>query len=80
MAGQVLQLTKALLERALKSEMEEHLGYERYGRSERDNARNGSYSKDLITDSGVIELNVPRDRKGDFEPGIVAKRQRRIEA
>lgn len=77
--GLVKQLTKAILERALAAEMDNHLGYERYGRSEQENARNGSYSKNLLTDSGVIDLNVPRDRKGDFEPVIVQKRQSRIE-
>ena len=66
--GLIKQLTKALLERALTVEMDDHLGYDRYRRSEINNARNGSYGKDLITDNGVIELNIPRDRNGDFEP------------
>jgi putative transposase len=76
--GIIKQLTKAVLERALTVEMDDHLGYDRYGRSEINNARNGSYGKNLITDNGVIELNIPRDRNGDFEPGIVAKKQNRV--
>lgn len=58
--------------------MQSHLGYERYSRSEVENARNGSYQKNLITNNGQIELNVPRDRKGQFEPVIVKKKQSRI--
>jgi len=76
--GLIKQLTKAVLERALTVEMDDPLGYDRYGRSEMNNARNGSYGKNLITDNGVIELNIPRDRNGNFEPGIVAKKQNRV--
>jgi transposase-like protein len=77
--GLIKQLSKAILERALSAEMEEHLGYSRYSRSEADNARNGSYSKNLITDNGLTELTIPRDREGSFEPIIVPKKQNRIE-
>ena len=76
--GLIKQLTKAILERALATEMDDHLGYDRYSRSDLNNARNGHYNKNLITDNGVIELNVPRDRNGDFEPAIVPKKQNRI--
>ncbi len=75
--GLIKQLTKAVLERALAVEMNDHLGYDRYSRTEINNARNGYYNKNLITDNGVIELNVPRDRNGDFEPAIVPKKQNR---
>ena len=75
--GLIKQLTKAVLERALAAEMDDHLGYDRYSRSDTNNARNGSYGKNLITDNGVIELEVPRDRNGDFEPAIVTKKQNR---
>ncbi|XVN41446.1 MAG: transposase [Rickettsia endosymbiont of Argas persicus] len=77
--GLLKQLTKNIVERALQVEMEDHLGYSRYGRSEEENVRNGSFSKNLITENGVIELNVPRDREGKFEPVIVPKKQSRIE-
>ena len=77
--GLIKQLSKRILERALEAEMQSHLGYERYNRSDIENARNGSYQKNLITNNGQIELNVPRDRKGQFEPVIVKKKQSRID-
>ena len=77
--GLIKQLSKRILERALEAEMQSHLGYERYSRSEVENTRNGSYQKNLITNNGQIELNVPRDRKGQFEPVIVKKKQSRID-
>lgn len=77
--GLIKQLSKRILERALEAEMQDHLGYERYNRSDIENARNGSYQKNLITNNGQIELNVPRDRHGQFEPVIVKKKQSRID-
>ncbi len=59
--------------------MSEHLGYSKYDRAETENARNGSFSKNLISENGTIELNVPRDRQGKFEPIIVSKKQTRID-
>lgn len=76
--GIIKQLSKRILERALQVEMDEHLGYSRYNRSDLQNARNGVFQKNLITDNGVIELDIPRDRNGDFEPAIVKKKQNRI--
>ena len=76
--GLIKQLSKRILERALEAEMDNHLGYSRYDRSNIQNARNGEFQKNLVTDNGVIELNVPRDRNGDFEPIIVKKKQSRI--
>ena len=77
--GIIKELSKRLLERALKAEMESHLGYKKYDRGDSsDNARNGSYQKKLITETGAIDIEVPRDRKGIFEPEIVKKRQSRI--
>jgi transposase-like protein len=76
--GLIKQLVKCLLERALKAEMDEHLGYERYDRSNSENSRNGSNSKTLITENGGLEIEVPRDRNGDFEPQLIKKRQTRI--
>ena len=76
--GLIKQLSKRILERALEAEMDNHLGYSRYDRSNIQNARNGGFQKNLVTDNGVIELNVPRDRNGDFEPIIVKKKQSRI--
>lgn len=76
--GLIKQLSKRILEKALQIEMDDHLGYSRYNRSELENARNGAFQKTLITNNGTIELDVPRDRNGDFEPAIVKKKQNRI--
>ena len=77
--GLLKEFTKKIVERALQSEMEEHLGYGKYDRSGNGNSRNGLTSKSLITDHGTIDLEIPRDRNGSFEPLIVPKRQRRID-
>jgi transposase-like protein len=77
--GLLKQLTKRLVEKALESEMDDHLGYNRYDRTDSENARNGASSKNLVTDNGLITIDVPRDRKGGFEPVIIPKRQTRID-
>ena len=77
--GLIKQLSKCILERALESEMQTHLGYDRYERNSSENARNGSFKKSLTTENGQLDLEVPRDRKGNFEPVIVKKKQSRIE-
>ena len=77
--GLLKQLTKGILERALQGEMTDHLGYDKYDRNvESGNTRNGSSSKTLKSEHGNLEINVPRDRNGDFEPLLVPKRQTRI--
>ena len=76
-SGLIKQLSKRILEKALQIEMDNHLGYSRYDRSEFQNARNGAFQKTLITNNGTIELDVPRDRNGNFEPAIVKKKQSR---
>ena len=79
--GLFKELKKRLLERALGAELSEHLGYERgdpAGRSS-GNSRNGYSSKTVIGDDGAIEIAVPRDRNGSFEPQIVAKGQTRLD-
>jgi transposase-like protein len=73
-------LTKTVIETALEEEMAEHLGYDKHdpvGRN-RGNSRNGKRAKTVLTDSGEVAVDVPRDRQGSFEPVIVAKRQRRL--
>jgi len=77
--GMLKELTKNLFERALKAEMEEHLGYSKYGRAETENSRNGIGRKSLLTEGGVLELEVPRDRNAEFAPVLVPKRQTRID-
>jgi len=74
-------LTKTVLETALDEEMNGHLGYAKHAVEGRDggNSRNGIRSKTVLTDSvGPIEIDVPRDRDGSFDPVIVKKRQRRL--
>ena len=73
--GLLKQLTKALVERALTAELTTHLGYEKHaaeGRG-RGNSRNGASSKRLKGEFGTVEIAVPRDRAGSFEPQLVPK-------
>jgi hypothetical protein len=72
--GLLSQVTRAVLERALAEEMAGHLGYDPAGRGNR-NSRNGTTAKTLLTDVGAVDLAVPRDRNGTFEPRIVRKGQ-----
>ncbi len=78
--GLLQQLTKRLLESALEGEMTDHLGYEKHGAAGRNgrNSRNGARSKTVLTDVGPVEISVPRDREGSFEPKMVKKRQKRL--
>jgi putative transposase len=74
--GLLTGLTKTVLETALEVELDDHLGYAKHAVEGRDlgNSRNGSRSKTVLTDVGEVEIEVPRDRDGSFEPKIVAKR------
>lgn len=78
--GVLQQLTKRLLESALEGEITDHLGYDKHDPAGRNggNSRNGIRSKTVLTDVGPVEISVPRDRDGSFEPRIVAKRQKRL--
>ena len=78
--GLLGDLTKRVLEAALEAEMTEHVGYEPYDPAghHSGNSRNGTRSKTVITDIGPIEIDVPRDRVGSFEPVMVPKRKRRL--
>src|SRR5690349_7159635 len=79
--GLLTGLTKTVLETALEAEMAEHLGYERHDPVGRDsgNSRNGTRTKTVLTEIGPVQIEVPRDRDGTFEPVIVRKRQRRLD-
>ena len=71
------QLKKAVLEKALGAELTHHLGYEKgdpAGRG-RGNSRNGTSAKTVLTEDGEVEIAVPRDRAGSFEPQLIAKGQ-----
>jgi putative transposase len=78
--GLLTDLTKTVLETALEAELDEHLGYPKHAVEGRNsgNSRNGSRAKTVLTEVGEVELEVPRDRDGSFEPKIVRKRQRRM--
>ena len=71
--GLIDDLKKALAERVLNAEMDHHLAGE-----EPSNRRNGYGKKTVITDTGQIELEVPRDRQARFDPQLIAKYQRRF--
>jgi len=77
--GLLAKLTKRVVEKALAGELTHHLGYERGGEPLGVNCRNGSSSKRVITEDGPVELAVPRDRVGSFEPLLIAKGQTRFE-
>lgn len=72
--GLLDSLKKALAERALNAELDHHLGDE----AQAGNSRNGYGRKTVVTDTGKIEIEVPRDRQGSFDPQLIAKYQRRF--
>jgi putative transposase len=77
--GLLKQLTKTVLEAALNEELTEHLGHDKHSPSADGNVRNGTRPKTVLTEStGQVQIEVPRDRAGTFEPQIVRKRQRRL--
>jgi putative transposase len=79
--GLLAGLTKAVVESALEEEMSDHLGYDKYDPAGRNggNSRNGSRAKTVVTEIGPVEIEVPRDRDGSFDPQLVRKRQRRLD-
>jgi transposase-like protein len=77
--GIFTRLKGALMQRLLEAEMAEHLGYEKQERRKGTNARNGYTPKTVQTESGPVEVHVPRDRDGTFQPQLVKKHQRRLE-
>jgi len=74
------QLSKRVVEAVLEGELDDHLGYVKHDRAGRDgaNSRNGHRGKTLVTEAGLVAIEVPRDRDGSFEPQLVKKRQRRL--
>jgi transposase-like protein len=78
--GLLSRLTKTVLEAALDGELDDHLGYAKHDPAGRngDNSRNGRRGKTVLTEVGPIEIAVPRDRDGSFEPRLVPKHQRRL--
>ncbi|WP_207064062.1 IS256 family transposase, partial [Motiliproteus sp. SC1-56] len=80
-SGLLKQLTKKVAERALEAEMEDHLGYSKHEPSGKNsgNSRNGKSRKSVRSVHGDIELEVPRDRNGTFEPRLVRKGEKQLQ-
>jgi len=79
--GALTELTKTVLETALEAELDDHLGYDKRdhtGARVTTDERNGHRTKTVTTEIGPVEIQVPRDRDGSFEPVIIKKRQRRL--
>ena len=79
--GLIQQLTKRIVETAMNAEMTDHLGYEKHEKlaEPTGNYRNGKSSKKVITNNGEVEIEIPRDRNGEFEPQLVKKHQKRFD-
>ncbi len=80
LTGVLRQLSKQLIERVLETELTEHLGHEpgEVVINPEGNVRNGSSKKTLKGELGQVDLDIPRDRQGNFEPQLVKKHQRRL--
>ncbi|WP_252231048.1 IS256 family transposase, partial [Clostridium sp. ZBS15] len=74
------EMFRDVLQESLEAEMDEALGYGKYDSIEKnnDNSRNGYSKKTVKTELGPVQLNIPRDRNGNFEPKIVPKHQRSV--
>lgn len=79
--GLLTDMMRQVLQTGLEVEMAEHLGYGRHEPAGRGsgNSRNGAYDKTVTTEVGEIDLRVPRDRNGTFEPVTVPKYERRLD-
>jgi putative transposase len=75
--GVIQEMIKQTVERILQAEQEAHLGYEPYKKSEKSqkNSRNGYSTKRVKTSSGEVDIEIPRDREGTFDPQFIAKHQ-----
>jgi putative transposase len=80
-SGLIKQLTKRIVEKAMNAEMKDHLGYEinNPDGNNTGNSRNGTSKKTLLTEIGDVDITIPRDRNGEYEPKIIKKHQRRFE-
>ena len=79
--GLLKDLTKAVIERCLETELDTHLGYPKHGRQGHatGNSRNGHSQKNPKGEQAHVDIEVPRDRQGTFEPQLVRKGQTRLE-
>ena len=78
--GLIKTLSKRLVERMLESEMEHQLGYSKHSKEGNNtgNSRNGKTRKKIVLDNGEIDVDVPRDRTGEFTPQLIEKRKSRL--
>ena len=78
--GIMRDMMSVLLEGALDEELDEELGYSKYDyrNKETDNSRNGHSSKTMHTSYGDMDVAIPRDRKGDYEPQLIKKYQNTV--
>lgn len=76
----IKDLMKDVIQETLEAELDENLGYSKYDFREKDttNRRNGHSKKTLMSSGGEFEIDVPRDREGDFEPKLVKKHQKDV--
>ncbi|WP_313474507.1 transposase [Psychrobacter sp.] len=65
------QLMQFFIDTALEAEMEDHLGYSKHEKVDKPNKRNGHTKKTVRRDSGDLEISIPRDRNGNFEPAQI---------
>ena len=75
----IKSMFKDILQETMEAELDEQLGYDRYEKSESENRRNGHTKKKLKSEFGEIEIAIPRDRNGEFEPKLIPKHSRSIE-
>ena len=73
--AKIKSLVQQTMQEALEGELEDFLGYPKHQQSTSENSRNGHSKKTVQTDSGPMEIEVPRDRKSGFEPKLIRKRQ-----
>jgi len=78
--GLIQKLVGGMVEKMLEKEMEDHLGYEKHSPNgnHSGNSRNGTNKKIVHSSNGSLEIDVPRDRNGEFEPKLIKKRQSHI--
>jgi transposase-like protein len=72
-------IRKRGIEQLLEGELDNHLGYEKHERSDSNNSRNGKKSKKVKTSDGELQIDIPRDRNGSFNPLLIPKRKSMVD-
>jgi transposase-like protein len=78
--GPLKQLMKASVETMLQAELTDHLGYPKHSPAGKNsgNSRNGKFTKTVLSDQGQFDVDIPRDRNGEFEPQVIKKGETRL--